>query len=229
MALTAFLAAGAYLWIATTVPAGVNAGDVLQRTWPKQESLIAVIAAGAVWGLVNAGFAVLLAFTPAFYFATSGLPARSVGAIVSLAAFASVPTSPAGAWIVDRLGRPVAAIAVGLLATAGIVFAISQGAWPIVLLAAAGIVVGLIAGPIVSLPGAVLSAFERALGMALFWLTFFIPMGLLPPLAGYVQDISGGPASAIETGAAFPLFALIPLVIYTLAQNGLRRSARPAR
>lgn len=228
MALTAILAAGACFWTATTVPARVNAGDALRRSWPKRRGLIAVIAAGAVWGLINAGFAVLLAFAPQFYFATSGLSAHSVGAIVSLAAFASVPTSPAGAWIVDRLGRPVAAIAVGLLAIATILFSISQGAWPIALLASAGIVIGLVAGPIVSLPGAVLSAGERPLGMAVFWLTFFIPMGLLPPLAGYIRDISGDPASAIETGAAFPLLALIPLVIYAFATNGFRRSLRQA-
>lgn len=228
MALTAFLAIGAYLWIDVTAPGRVNERDDLRRPWPGRKSLIAVIAAGAVWGLINSGFAVLLAFAPPFFFATSGLSAHSVGAIVSLAAFASVPTSPAGAWIVDRLGRPVAAIAVGLVATAGILFAISQGAWPIGFLVAAGIVIGPIAGPIVSLPGAVLSAVERPLGMALFWLTFFIPMGLLPPLAGYVRDISGDPASAIETGAAFPLLALIPLATYTLAQNGLRQSSHLA-
>jgi predicted MFS family arabinose efflux permease len=228
MALTAILAAGACFWIAITAPAQVNGGDALRRSWPRRGSTIAVIAAGAVWGLINAGFAVLLAFAPPFYFATSGLSAHGVGAIVSLAAFASVPTSPAGAWIVERLGRPIAAIAAGLLATAGILFSISQGAWPIAMLVSAGIVIGLVAGPIVSLPGAVLTAVERPLGMALFWLTFFIPMGLLPPLAGYIRDISGDPASAIGTGAVFPLLALIPLMIYAFATNDLRQSLRQA-
>jgi predicted MFS family arabinose efflux permease len=228
MVLTAILAAVAFFWIAITTPARVKGADALRRSWPRRGSLIAAIAAGAVWGLINAGFAVLLAFAPAFYFATSGLSAHSVGAIVSLAAFASVPVSPAGAWIVDRLGQPVPAIAAGLLATAGILFSISLGAWPIALLVSAGIIIGLVAGPIVSLPGPVLTASERPLGMAVFWLTFFIPMGLLPPLAGYIRDISGDAASAIGTGAAFPLLALIPLMIYAFAMNGLRRGLRQA-
>ena len=124
------------------------------------------------------------------------------------------------------MSKPLLAVAAGLILTSAILAAISQGAWPVGLLVAAGIVIGPIAGPIVALPGAVLSPAERPFGMAAFWLTFFIPMGLLPLAAGFVRDSTGNPAAALVTGAVFPTLALIPLLTYARIRIGLRRHAQ---
>jgi MFS family permease len=150
------------------------------------------------------------------------MSAHTVGVIVSLAAFASVPTSPAGAWLIDRVPHPLLVVAAGLLLSSAVLAAISQGAWPVGLLVAAGIVIGPIAGPIVALPGAVLLPTERPLGMGAFWLTFFVPMGVLPLLAGFVRDVTGDPAAALVTGAVFPAFAILPLLAYASIRSGLR-------
>jgi CP family cyanate transporter-like MFS transporter len=226
MAVTVGLAALSFCWLHGALPQPKLDRDPTQkRIVPRASALFAAISAGAVWGLLNAGFSILLAFAPPF-FAASGMSAHTVGMIVSLAAFASVPTSPAGAWLIDRMSKPLLAVAAGLILTSAILAAISQGAWPVGLLVAAGIVIGPIAGPIVALPGAVLSAAERPLGMAAFWLTFFIPMGLLPLVAGFVRDSTGNPAAALVTGAVFPALAIIPLLTYARIRIGLRRHAQ---
>lgn len=225
MALTVVLAALSFSWLRGVMPEAEFNHTTQKRIVPRIPALLAAISAGAVWGLLNSGFSILLAFAPPF-FAASGMSAHTVGVIVSLAAFASVPTSPAGAWLIDRMSRPLLAVAVGLILTSAILAAISQGAWPVGLLVAAGIVIGPIAGPIVALPGAVLSAAERPLGMATFWLTFFIPMGLLPLAAGFMRDVTGNPAAALVTGAVFPALALIPLLAYASIRGSLRRPAQ---
>jgi predicted MFS family arabinose efflux permease len=229
MAGTVALAALSFCWLLSVLPEASRTRDAGQkRIVPRTSALFAAISAGAVWGLLNSGFSILLAFAPPF-FAASGMSAHTVGLIVSLAAFASVPTSPAGAWLIDRVPNPLLVVAAGLILTSVILAAISQGAWPVGLLVAAGIVIGPIAGPIVALPGAVLSPAERPLGMAAFWLTFFIPMGLLPLSAGFVRDLTGNSAAALVTGAVFPAFALLPLLAYASIHSRLRiRRQQPA-
>jgi predicted MFS family arabinose efflux permease len=222
MAGTVVLAALSFCWLLSVLPQSDEIRNARQkRIVPRTPALFAALSAGAVWGLLNSGFSILLAFAPPF-FAASGMSAHNVGVIVSLAAFASVPTSPAGAWLIDRLPSPLLVVAAGLILTSAILAALSQGAWPVGLLIAAGIVIGPIAGPIVALPGAVLSPAERPLGMAAFWLAFFVPMGLLPLLAGFVRDVTSDPAAALLVGALLTVFALLPLLAYANICKDLR-------
>jgi cyanate permease len=179
-----------------------------------------VVAAGLVWGLPNAGFAVLLGFAPVF-FVGQGMSAQLAGALVSLIAFATVPVGPIGGWVVGRLPSPVQGIAGGIaLAAVAMVF-LAQGVAPAVLLVAAGVALGTVAGPIVALPGAVLAPGHRAVGMGLFWTTYFVPMTLLPPLAGLARDLTGAAAAPIGAAAAFTALGLAALAGYA----GLRRPA----
>jgi hypothetical protein len=80
---------------------------------------------------------------------------------------------------------------------------------PEVPLVAVGVALGAIAGPSVALPAAVLAPEHRAVGMGLFWLMYFVPMTLLPPLAGLARDLTGD-AAALFTALALP--ALIAYV-----------------
>ena len=76
-------------------------------------------------------------------------------------------------------------------------------------------------GPIVALPGAVLAPEHRAVGMGLFWTTYFVPMTLLPPLAGLARDLTGDAAAPLCAAAAFTALGLAALAGYA----GLRRPA----
>ena len=184
-----------------------------------------VIAAGLVWGCPNAGFATLLGFAPAF-FVGQGMPGQAAGALVSLVAFATVPTGPIGGWLVGRLPRPLWGIAAGIALTAAAMALLAQGVAPAILLVTAGVALGTVAGPIVALPAAVLAPERRAVGMGLFWLAFFAPMMLLPPLAGLARDLTGDAAAPLGAAAGFAALGLPALAAYA----GLRRSviAAPA-
>ena len=95
----------------------------------------------------------------------------------------------------------------------------TQDVAPAVLLIATGVSLGAIAGPIVALPAAVLAPEHRAVGMGLFWFVFFIPMTLLPPLAGLARDLTSAPAAPLGAAAMFTALALLALLAYA----GVRR------
>ena len=220
MAATAVLAL-AGLAAAAVVLVRTPGGPIGRRgVRPSGREAAAVVAAGLVWGLPNAGFAVLLGFAPVF-FVGQGMPAQLAGALVSLIAFATVPVGPIGGWVVGRLPSPVQGIAGGIaLAAVAMVF-LAQGLAPAVLLVATGVALGTVSGPIVALPGAVLAPEHRAVGMGLFWTTYFVPMTLLPPLAGLARDLTGDAAAPLGAAAAFTALGLVALAGYA----GLRRPA----
>lgn len=217
LALVSLIAASIAL---TRTPAGAD------KTRPSRltaRETGAVVAAGLVWGCPNAGFAVLLGFSPVF-FVGQGMTAHAAGALVSLAAFATVPAGPFGGWLLGLMRRPVLGIAGGIVITAAAMLFLSQGIAPPVLLMATGLAIGMVAGAIVALPAAVLAPEHRALGMGLFWLIFFVPMTLLPAVAGLARDLTGDAAAPLIAASAFSALALIPLVAYV----GFRRTVMAA-
>lgn len=219
MAATAALALVALIAAAVTLARPSGAAPAMPRgvRLPAREAA-AVIAAGLVWGCPNAGFAVLLGFAPAF-FADQGMPALAAAALVSLAAFATVPTGPLGGWLVGRLPRQLPAIAVGIAVTLVAMALLTQAVAPAALLITAGVALGTVAGAIVALPAAVLAPERRAVGMGLFWFCFFVPMTLLPPLAGLARDLTGHAAAPLGAAASYTALGLLALA----AHAGLRR------
>jgi predicted MFS family arabinose efflux permease len=212
LALVALAAAAVFLPEPSSGPVGPRGSR------PTGRETVAVVAAGLVWGCPNAGLAVLLGFAPVF-FVGQGMSAQAAGALVSLAAFATVPTGPLGGWLVGRLPRPLAGIA-GSVALASLAMAsLTQGVAPAALLAATGVALGTVSGPIVALPGQVLAPERRAVGMGLFWLVYFVPMTLLPPLAGLARDLTGDAAAPLGAAAVFAALGLVALAGYV----GLRR------
>ncbi len=211
------LAALAAAAVALGRPSGGGATARLGFRIPAREAA-AVVAAGLVWGCPNAGFAALLGFAPAF-FVEQGMPAHAAGALVSLVAFATVPTGPLGGWLVGRLRRPLAGIAGGLALAAAGVALLAQGVAPAVALVATGVALGTVSGPIVALPAAVLTPERRAVGMGLFWLVYFAPMTTLPPVAGLARDLTGDAAAPLLAAAAFIVLGLVALALHAGARR----------
>ena len=227
MAATAALALAALIAAAAVLarPSGGAVGPRRGFRLPARE-MAAAIAAGLVWGCPNAGFAVLLGFAPVF-FVGQGMSPADAAALVSLVAFATVPTGPFGGWLLGRLPRPLLGIAGGIAFTSIALALLAQGIAPLVLLVAAGVALGTIAGPVVALPAAVLAPEHRAVGMGLFWLFFFIPMTLLPPVAGLARDLTDDAAAPLSAAAAFTALALVALAAYAGACRPMISAAPP--
>jgi MFS family permease len=225
MAATAVLVLAALVAAAPALPKprGAAAAAVPRRHRPHGPSpreAAAVAAAGLVWGFPNAGFVTLLGFAPGF-FAGRGVAGHLAAALAGLVAFATVPVGPFGGWLLGGLKRPSLGVAAGIALVAISTALLARGLAPVVLLVAAGVALGTVSGPIVALPAAVLAPERRAVGMGLFWTVFFVPMALLPPLAGLARDLTGDAAAPLGAAAVFAALGLPALA----AHAWLRRPA----
>lgn len=188
--------------------------------------LSATLAAALVWALYNAALTQVFAFGPAFMTA-AGLSLTTAGAIASATLWLVALTLPLGGMLADRTGRhrqviaaslgafalllAAAPLAAGSLA-AGATGSGQQAIWPVVVVfALLGIVGGIPAGVVMSLPGEVLSRESRALGMGLFFMVFYVGTALAPIAGGAIAAVSGDFGDSLMFGAALSL-ACLPIV-----------------
>jgi len=187
---------------ATGLPTGgarISAGEV---------ALVSV--AGTIWGLFNGAFAVMFGFAPTFL-TGEGYTAAAGGLIAATATWLVVASTLAGGTIVQRWGRPVLLMVVGVVAwgLCLLVIASGQGS-PATALILAGALMGLPIGVIMSLPAQALRPENRAFGLGLFYVWLYIGHSGLPPAAGWLQDRTGSAAAPLYFAAVLVL-SMLPL------------------
>ncbi len=102
------------------------------------------------------------------YLVFKGSTLIAASAIVSLTSWIIIPALPLGAWLADRLGRPVLIMAANFAAISLLVFTIPFTTFHFALFALLGLVFGPAGGLIMALPAQVLRKPNRALGMGIF-------------------------------------------------------------
>jgi predicted MFS family arabinose efflux permease len=163
-------------------------------------ALLAVIVAGAIWGLYNVGFAMIFSFGPSLL-AERGWSIAAAGSAISLVMWLSVISVPAGGYLADRFKRPfVLAIAASLM-VAGLLAWLTRSDAVITILVLIGLIGGHPAGPIMSLTARVLGPETRAIGMGVFYTLFYAAMMLGPAVAGRLAKSAGTAAVALDLGA----------------------------
>lgn len=188
----------------------------------------AVVAAGVIWTLANAGYIILLGFAPA-YFVERGMTLAEAGAILSLVSFATIPVGPLGGWIGQRFGHRMAISVACMVGVSAGIAALPWSGHPALLLLTIGLILGLPSGLIVALPARVLQPGQRAVGMGLFYSVFYAGIGLLSPFAGWVRDATGAPAAPILTAAALNLLTVAAIAGFMLLERRVRRVEVPRR
>ena len=182
----------------------------------------AVLAAGAIWALYNVGFAMVFSFGPALL-VERGWSVPAAGSATSIILWLAVASVPLGGFLADRTQRSGAVLVAGCAAFGVLLFAAARGTPTIPTFVLLGLVCGLAAGPIMSLPALVLGAATRTLGMGLFYAVYYAAMMLGPALAGYYASFTGTAAGALDFGAALLLACPLLLVAF---RAGAARVAR---
>ncbi|WP_158287808.1 MFS transporter [Falsiroseomonas bella] len=181
------------------------------RPWPSLREAGLVSMAGAQWGIFNGAFGVMFGFAPTLL-AQRGMSPAAAGLLVGIATWALVASVQAGGMLAQRGLRPLLLMAVGAGGWAALLVALVLSdslAGPALL--AAGLVMGLPVGVIMSLPAQALRPENRAVGLGLFYVWLYVGHGGLPPLAGWLGDRSGSLALPLLVTAAL-VFAMIPLL-----------------
>ena len=186
-------------------------------------TLVPVIVAGTVWGLMNLACVLFFSHAPTLI-AARGFAPTAAASLTSLSIWLTILAIPTGGYVVHRLGRPVVAISICALVAAMALAAFVLNLDPTLSCLIFGVAVGPLSGAILSLPAAVLRPQDRSAGFGVFYTCFYVLMAVGPAFAGRVQDAFVSPSAALVV-AALSLVATVPL---SLAFAVLAKPAPPA-
>jgi MFS family permease len=173
--------------------------------------VIAVVAAGLIWGLYNVGFAMIFSFGPSML-VERGWSMASAGSAISIVLWLAVLSVPLGGLFADRSGRPELVLVLGCIVFALLMMALPRSDLVIATVVALGLISGQPAGPILSLPARVLQPATRAIGMGLFYTLYYATMMLGPVVGGACAKWAGSATAAFDFGAAVILAC--PLLLW---------------
>jgi len=168
-----------------------------------------VSVASVPWMLYNVGYALMLGFVPTLL-VRGGLSVEQAGLLLGLNTLLMIGSVLLGGASAQWLARPEVVVTLGLLAfTGGLVVLPYAPPWPTLI--AVGLLAGLPAGTLAAAPTAVLRPESRGAGMGLFYTAYYVGMTLLPPVAGWLQDVLGRSAALYFAAAA--VLAALPFYV----------------
>ena len=169
-----------------------------------RNAVIAVVAAGLIWGLYNVGFAVIFSFGPSML-VERGWSIAAAGSTISIVLWLAVASVPLGGFLADRTRRPEFILVAGCVLFAMLMIALPRSGAVVLTVIALGLACGQPAGPILSLPARVLQPGTRAIGMGVFYTVYYAAMMLGPVVGGACAKWAGSAAAAFDFGAAMIL------------------------
>jgi MFS family permease len=176
-----------------------------------RNTVIAVIAAALIWSLYNVGFATIFSFGPSML-VEHGWSITAAGSTISIVLWLTVFSVASGGFLADRIGRPEPIIVAGCIMFAMLMMLLPRSGSVVIVTVALGLVCGLPAGSIMSLPARVLTPGTRAIGIGLFFTVFYAAMMLGPVLGGACAKWAGNAGAALDFGAAMIL--LCPVILW---------------
>lgn len=177
-----------------------------------------VCLAAMPWMLFNGGYSVLVAFLPTLFIAR-GYSIAAAGSLAGLQTLVIILSVQAGGILVQRFKAPNLVVAVGTLGWAFALGLLVLSPWPLTMVVLAGLIGGLPAAVLVSLPAEVLRPQARGPGNGIFYTIFYLGMAVYPPLAGHLLDLSGAAEAPVVLAAVTVLACLAMLGVFRAAQR----------
>lgn len=205
LAVAAVIAAALVLFALTyQPPANVASIAAMPSARLDRRATSAVVTAGLIWGLFNIGFAMIFSFGPTML-VEHGWSITAAGSVISSALWLGVASVPLGGLLADRSRRPSLVLTVGCIVSAMLMVALPRSDAVIPIIVALGMVFGLPAGPMMSLPARVLRPETRAIGMGIFYTLYYGTMMLGPAVGGALAKWTGSAAVTLDFGAVLLL------------------------
>ena len=171
------------------------------RSNPTGSTMAAIVVAGSVWGLYNAAISMIFSFG-GLVLSEKGWAAGPASQTTSIVLWLTAISVPLGGILADRTGRPREVMIAGFVLFAALLVAAAQSSEVVLSLTALGLLCGISAGPIMSLPARVLTAPARNAGMGIFYGLFYLMVVLAPLVAGWAAAQAGEARIAFHLGAA---------------------------
>ena len=190
---------------------GVGLGSLTGKEW--QLLLISSLP----WMLYNAAFQIEISFLPSIFVA-SGYGIKDAGSLVAVNAVLFVVGVQAGGILLKQARRPDLVCYFAIVAWCISLLLLTSNTDPLPWLILGGLVGGIPAAALVSLPTEFLAAASRSAGMGIFYTVYYLGCAILPGFAGRVYDLHGGRSALwMAAGAAFVAVPILWLFRRALA------------
>lgn len=194
-------------------PEGAQTGPVEVKV--SKLPVVSLVLAASIWALYNTALAMVFSFGPALLgqLGWSLTLAASATSVFMLLLSVSVPL---GGILADWTGRRDTVISVSMMSYILLMpLIVYMPAWAVpVVFVLVGLLFGLAAGPIMTLPSLVLPPQSRSFGMGVFFSIYYGVMMLGPPLAGNLADRTGTIGIAFVLGTIMLLMCLAALALF---------------
>ncbi len=176
-----------------------------------------ILAGGAAWPLMSTGgYVVFSSYAPVMLI-DRGIPHTTAALVISLLSWLLIAIVPLGGYLTDRTGKKDLMFWGGCLAAAAAI-AMVPVMDPVELWVVLAAILGFTVGMVMALPGEVLSPESRATGLGLYYTMYYIGTGVLPAIAGWIQDATGSAAFVIWFSAACLALAPFSLLAFRILQ-----------
>jgi len=193
--------------------------DLSRREW------VLISLAGFTWGTFNAAYVILISFLPEL-FAQRGYSLAEASRIVSLLAWVVIPSVPLAGYLAERLRGTNLVMLGGLTLSAVATAALSIAGAPIVPFAVLVLIVGLPAGPVMTLASEAVRAENRATGMGVFYTWHYAAMTVLPAIAGAAREYAATPAAPSLFAGLLMVLAAVAVIVFRLRQRTVDAAVR---
>ena len=205
VAVAVLIACGMLLLVTAYQPPPHIPGATTMTATLDRNTIIAVVAAGLLWGLFNVGFAMVFSFGPSIL-VERGWSITAAGSTISIVLWLAVFSVPFGGFLADRTKRPELILVAGCVVFALLMVMLPRSGSAVMLtVVALGLICGQPAGPIMSLPARVLQPATRAVGMGIFYTVYYVAMMLGPAIGGVCAKWTGSAGAALDFGAVMVL------------------------
>ncbi|AZO08772.1 MULTISPECIES: MFS transporter [unclassified Mesorhizobium] len=188
------------------------------------ETIYALVAAGGIWCLYNIGFSMIFSFGPSML-GERHWSIAAAGSAISIVLWLAVISVPLGGVLADQTKRGEAIVVTGSIAFAMLTLILSQSGPVLPTVIALGIVCGLPAGAIMSLPARVLERKTRSIGMGIFFTVFYAGMPVGTTIGGRLSTSIGTASAALDFGAVMLLVCPVILWLFRRVVLGQNRTA----
>ena len=200
---------------------------------PSGGECVLVMVAGVIWAAYTGSFGGFISYLPTLM-STRGEPDWLTALLITIVTWGSVAGTLVGGPLALRVGRLPLLVFGTIGATIGCL-GIGLLDWPILSAFLFGVLGALPASMVMAAGTLSAQPENRAVGMGLFYTTYYLGNAAAPWLCGRTADLTGGPSGAFFAAAAIGLLAIPFWLLHArllagaaLVASAARRFAEPA-